>query len=76
MVKSSLRLVVHRRVLWFPRLALVFIHKCLGDTVIPAGIAGIQRPWMAMPKLAISFATRNCLVMSIHIPVLWIRYAL
>ncbi len=25
--------------------ALVFIHKCLQDTVIPAGIAGIQATW-------------------------------
>jgi len=39
--------------------ALTFIHKCLGDTVIPAGIAGIQKPWMAMSKLAVSLATRE-----------------
>jgi hypothetical protein len=39
--------------------ALVVIHKCLGDNVIPAGIAGIQKPWMAMSKLAVSPATRE-----------------
>ncbi|MFZ2405472.1 MAG: hypothetical protein WAW41_10075, partial [Methylobacter sp.] len=41
------------------RSALVVIHKCLGDAVIPAGIAGIQKPWMAMSKLAVSLATRE-----------------
>ena len=30
-----------------------------GDTVIPAGIAGIQKPWMAIPKLATSLTTRE-----------------
>jgi len=48
------------------------LHKCLRDNVIPAGIAGIQMPWMAMPKLATRLATRNCLMTSIHILVLWI----
>ena len=34
----------------FPRAMLIVIHKCLRYTVIPAGIAGIQKPWMAIPK--------------------------
>jgi len=83
--------------------ALVFMHKDLRATVIPARIAGIhdckdaggtipwmgevelrreqqsramhgaiaEKPWMAIPKLATSFAKRNCLMTSIPIPVLW-----
>jgi hypothetical protein len=62
----------------FSRGAFVVIHKCLGDIVIPAGIAGIhdckdaggramhgaiaETPWMAMPKLATNLVTRSFLV--------------
>jgi len=44
-----------------------------GKNVIPAGIAGIQKPWMAILKQAVSITTEDYSIKSrVHIPVLWI----
>jgi hypothetical protein len=55
----------------FPRRNAHPLYTSILEHVIPAGIAGIQKPWMAMPKQTASLVTGGLLSKSsVHIPVL------